>query len=510
MEIAIIDIGSNTIRLVIYRIKSENIIKEIENIKVTARLHSYLDHRMYLNSEGQNILVETLGVFKEIISVHNVTSIKVVATAAIRKAKNQEETLKMVRDKIGFSIKILSGQKEAYYGFLGVSNAVNLENGILIDLGGGSVEITQFIKRKIVHCHSFPFGVITLNEQFVKNKVPTSQELENISTYLQSNFKQIEWLINCELPIIGIGGSARNIAEIDQAIKSYPIHSTHQYEMNVNDILLVKRQLTGLPFEELQGVAGLSKERSDIIIPAIEVFLSIYSIVNAPIFLLSQKGIRDGILYEQIKENHTIENDHDVLQRIFYQIAMEYGIDLEKRKMVYDTTGLIFSSIRETGIADVKENDLNDLGCASYCYGIGEIIAKDSACAHTFYILANKNVDRLSHRDRIKIALLASYQSRTSFKNNIKPFKEWFTKNDREKLRFLGAILKLSYTLNNTKRAIVQDVRFIKGKDYVNLEIYCNKSWKVEQNEAEKQIKHLENALGLKINLNFKLINQNK
>lgn len=108
---------------------------------------------------------------------------------------------------------------------------------------------------------------------------------------------------------------------------------------------------------------------------------------------------------------------------------------------------------------------MEDLRCTSCYYGLGDIIARDPAEAHTFYILSNKNIDRLSHRNRIKIALLAFYQSKKTFKNQVKPFKEWFTKNERAKLRLPGIILKIASVLNRTKREIVQDVRFIKDKN---------------------------------------------
>lgn len=506
-KLAIIDIGSNTIRLAIYLHKEENVLKEVENIKVSARLQNYLNYEQILTSEGLRILKDTLKVFKEIVSLHNGTLIKVVATAAIRQAKNKEEIKKSIREEIGLSVEILSGEKEAYYGFLGIINSTWIQDGITIDIGGGSTEITKFINRKMVHSHSYPFGALTLKQQFIKDKVPTSDEMSNLSAFLQSKFLECDWLKNCRLPIVGIGGSARNLGKIDQAIKSYPIDSIHQYEMNLKDILTVKEKLTSLSFSELQNVEGLSKERADIIIPAIEVFLTIYQVVNAPFFQFSQKGIREGILFDEIRNDIVNEhNNQHLLEKNLRQLAIEYEIDLEKRYAVMNTVKMFLDSIRKTRIFEVNENDIQDLRCASFIYNVGEFIERDSASRHTFYILSTSNINGVSHRDRIKIALLASYHSKATFKQNIQPFKEWFTKQDRQKLRVLGAILKFSFILNSTKRQIVQDIRFIEGKDHIQLEFYCNKSWQLEQQEAEKQIKHLENALGKKINLDFKLL----
>ncbi|MDI3312280.1 MAG: Ppx/GppA family phosphatase [Thermoanaerobacterium sp.] len=508
-RIAIIDIGSNTIRLVIYRYNDKNIFKEIENIKVPARLQNYLNHEQRITSEGLNILIDSLRVFKEIVSLHKVETMKIVATAAIREAKNRDEIKQLVSEKIGLSVEILSGEREAYYGFQGVINATNIQNGITIDIGGGSTEITKFLHRKIVRYHSFSFGVISLHRQFIKDKIPTNEELSNLSSFLNSEFMKIDWLKNCKLPIIGIGGSARNLGRIDQGMKDYPMESIHLYEMNLKDILTVKEKLASLSFEELQNVAGLSKERADIILLAIEVFQLLYRIVNAPFFQLSQKGIRDGILYDEIKE-HSGSKDkfQHPIEKTFHQLALEYDVDLEKREMITKTAMMLFDAIRKTGIAELNENDLQDLRYASYIYNIGEYIEKSSASQHTFYILSNRNMDGLAHRDRIKIALLASYSSKTAYKHNVEPFKEWFTKQERQTLMVLGSIIKFAFHLNSSKRAIVQDVRFLidKGKNNIRLELYCNKSWQVEKLEVEKQIKHLEHALGKNIILDFNLI----
>lgn len=480
-------------------------IKEIENIKISARLQNYINPKQELNHEGMNVLLEALMVFKEIISQHKVSSSITVATAAIRQAKNHDEIKKRIYDEIGFSIKILSGEEEAFYGFLGVIRATDINDGITIDLGGGSIEITQFLNRKMVRFHSFPIGVLTLNQHFVKNKIPTSDEISNIANYLESKFQELEWLNNCRLPIIGIGGSARNVGEIDQAIKNYPLPSIHRYELNLRDILMVKATLQSLSFQELQKVEGLSKERADIIFPAIEVFQSIYRIVNAPFFQLSEKGIRDGILFDAIKEHNLSEKDfHQNLEKNLQEIALEFDIDLEKRVQQFNTVRKLFNSLMQTGIVDVDDMDLNELRLASCLYNLGEFFEKDSVGPHTFYLISNQSLDGFSHKNKIKIALLASYQSKDSFKNFVRPFKDWFTKKERQKLRLLGSLLKLAFALNRTKRDIIQDAKFHEDEDFLHLELYCNKSWKVEQQEADKQIRHLEKSLGKTILLHFK------
>ncbi|WP_233522609.1 Ppx/GppA phosphatase family protein [Peribacillus glennii] len=506
-KIAVIDIGSNTIRLVIYRIKAAGGIKQIENMKVSARLQNHLDDRQFLSPEGIHILLEALRVFREIISLHKAASVKVFATAAIRKAKNRQEIKQKVKREIGLTINVLSGQKEAYFGFLGIIQSTNLDEGITIDIGGGSTEITRFLHKKIVNSHSFPFGALSLKKEFIKGQLPEADELRELSSFLYRNFQEVEWLSNCRLPIIGIGGNARNVGTIEQAMKNYPLGSVHLYEMGLKDILNVKEKLGSLPFQDLKGVEGLSRERADIILPALEVFLSLYRSASAPFFQLSQKGIRDGIIIDALNRKNHKQDQLDPVDQSLHELAADYDMNVGKKELIVTTAAKLFGLFRKEGIADVSDGDLQDLKRAGYVYNLGEFIDSESVSQHTFYLLLNRNIDGLPHRERIKIALLASYHSKASFKQNMKPFKEWFSEQDRQKMKFLGSLLKFSSAVNCTGRSIFRDIQLYMRNDEVHLELYCNGSWLVEQQEAEKHMKHLENALGKNISLKFSMQN---
>src|SRR5699024_8740607 len=130
----------------------------------------------------------------------------------------------------------------------------------------------------------------------------TKNELKQLREYLAKQFNKLTWLRDKEVSLIGIGGSARNLVQIDQNVKEYPLAGLHQYQMFDTDIKRVSNYLTSLKPEKLQKVEGLSKDRADIIIPAIEVFHSLYQIIQADSFVLSRKGLRDGVFYEQLSK----------------------------------------------------------------------------------------------------------------------------------------------------------------------------------------------------------------
>ena len=143
-QLAVIDIGSNSVRLVINQIGPKRGYKELHNFKSVARLSAHIDEKGYLTNEGLNTLIVTLNRFKAILHSYPVDKVNIVATAAIRNAKNQQEIVKFISDRVGFEVRVLSEYEEAYYGYFAVINSTSLKNGVTIDIGGGSTEITLF------------------------------------------------------------------------------------------------------------------------------------------------------------------------------------------------------------------------------------------------------------------------------------------------------------------------------------------------------------------------------
>ena len=161
LKTAIIDIGSNTIRLVMYQYDKDEGLHEFGNIKTVARLRTYLLPSGEMNEEGISKLSETLMSFKQILEDYNVTDIHAVATAAVRQASNNEQIVQKMKQDSGIEITILSEEEEAYFGFLAVVNTMDTPSAVTIDIGGGSTEITLFKNKKLIKTHSFPFGTVS-------------------------------------------------------------------------------------------------------------------------------------------------------------------------------------------------------------------------------------------------------------------------------------------------------------------------------------------------------------
>lgn len=505
---AVIDIGSNTIRLVIYENPSiGNHFKEIENIKRAARLRNYLNDQHCLTNEGITLLIETLLRFQRLLDLHGIKEVICVATAAIRQANNKETIAKTIQEKTGLTINILSEYEEAYYGYLSVIHSIDLSEGITIDMGGGSTELTYFRDRKLVHFISLPFGSLSLRSQFIKGDTADEADLLQIRHYLHSQFEKIPWILEKKVPVIAMGGSARNAARIHQSLIQYPLAGIHQYEMNVTDLGVVEERLKQISFEDLQNLDGLSKDRADTILPALEVFKLVCGLSNSSKFILSRKGLRDGVLLSRRK---LAEEDFAALiDSNIQELRQDYHIDFKKGNHLKKTAAMIFQQVKAVkGIGDnLSTLDLTLLKRGAYLFHLGKYI-NDESSSYTYYLLANRTIAGLSHKERVKLALVASYKGKGAFRQYIEPFKNWFSKEERKKLCLLGAILKLSHSLNTLERDIVHDIKITPNGDFWAMNIECHDHYEPEQYQLERQKKHIEKLLKIKLVPEFHLVNE--
>lgn len=502
---AIIDIGSNTIRLVLYSYNKNEGLKEFGNIKTVARLRTYLLPNGEMSEEGIQLLAETLKSFRLILADYDVTDVKAAATAAVRQAINNEQIITRMKDETGILIDILTEEEEAYYGFIAVAHSMDTPSAVTIDIGGGSTEITLFINKKLQKTISFPFGTVSLKQKFVSGTVINKSEREKLRSFLKEQFASLKWIVDVGLPVIAIGGSARNIAQVHQQKIGYPLSGVHQYEMTLSDLQQLRDYLTEFSYDNLRQLDGLSSDRADIIVPAMEVFMALLSTVKSNSFLISKKGLREGLIISRVlQDNPHAYDKYNVFEESGRQLALAYGRTEEEVQTLESLTEQLYKGCINLKLFEYSEVDLELLKKAAKVYGIGEYIELDSSSQHTFYLISNQSIPGLSHLNRIKLALLASYKNRDYFLRFARPFDSWISKEEFKKLRDFGAILKFVYALNMTKRNVVKNIAIEKVNNQFHIEVHASERAIAEMAQAEKQKKHIERVFKGEVKLKFK------
>ncbi|MBM7097074.1 Ppx/GppA family phosphatase [Bacillus sp. H-16] len=502
-QTAIIDLGSNSIRLVIFEINEDRCYREIQNLKVVARLSSHIMNDGSLSNKGMNIIKETLDRFCSVLDRYNVSEIRGVATAAVRNASNRPEIEKLLKGYTEMTFDVISEKEEACYGYLAVVNSTDISTGITVDIGGGSTEITIFKDRKLKHYHSFPFGALTLKQNFLEGDSPLPSETKKLSRFLLQSFDSLPWLKEAAGPVIGIGGSARNLALVHQHSIDYPLSGLHQFEMTLKDVVSVYERLESMTLKKRQQVDGLSKDRADIILPAIVVIQTLIEYTGSQQYVVSSKGLREGVFFETLLKEIGIETFPNVTEESFYQLSRNYNLDYDHQKRISVLATYLAHTLKEHTGEPASHEDIHLLQLAARVFYIGESIHPESRSQHTFYLLTNQSIHGLSHGKRLGVALLASFRNRSLLNQYATPFRHWIKEDEFSRYEKLGAILRLAYGLDRSKQGSVEKVLLAPSdsKDVLHLKLEKRKEAYFEEFHAQKYKKHVERAFGIKIDI---------
>lgn len=504
-RLGLIDIGSNTIRLVIFEFDHDTGLNEILNIKTPARLSQYLDDDLAMTDDGIQVLKETLHSFKYVAKQFEVEQLHPIATAAIRQSTNRKNIVKYIKKQLDISIQIISESEEAFYGFYAIAHTTGIDNGISVDIGGGSTEVTLFEDKELKESHSFPFGVVTLNRKFFDGKDHNDKSaIKDMEKYLAKQFKQLDWLDDQEVALVGIGGSARNVARIHQSAHDYPIGGVHNYTMTEESIHEVFNLIKKSSRDDLKDLDGLSRDRVDIILPAVSVFKTLYKQIDAKQFTFSRKGLREGYIMKIINERYPNEFDKSEIRRdALRHLANEYGVEEANAYQRMKLAQSILSQVLNFSKLEISNDEQQLFEEAAYLYYLGSFIDSDSSSPHTYYLIANSMIDGFKHHDRVKLALLASFKNKSLLKFYSHETK-WLSSKDLEHLQALGGFIKFANALNISHTNAVNKVKLEEtdDKDYT-LYVYYQGEPIAEKYQAHRQKKHIEKWLKGKLSIVF-------
>lgn len=503
-RIGLIDIGSNTIRLVIFEFDKKTGLDEVLNIKTPARLSQYLTNDLTMTQEGIEVLTTTLSSFKRVSDKFATDELHPIATAAIRQSTNRDDIIKHIEQQLNITMRIIPEESEAFYGYYAITHTTNISDGISVDIGGGSTEVTLFKDKQLKAAHSFPFGVVTLTKKFFSDKPHNDKHaIKDMEKFLIKQFIQLDWLNDAQVALVGVGGSARNVARIHQSAHDYPIGGVHNYSMSAKDVEEVFSLIKKSSRDELKDVDGLSGDRIDIILPAVAVFKNLFTKINATQFTFSRKGLREGYVMHLISEQFPDQfNKENIRQDALYHLANEYKIEEKSAKQRVKLALSLLNQLIETKHLDISKTDKRLFAEGSYLYYLGSFINADSSSPHTYYIIANSMIEGFTHQERVKLALLASFKNKSLMKFYSHETK-WLVQDELDTIQSLGGIIKFINALNISQTNVVDRIYLKKEKGDYTLYVFYEGEPVAEEYQANRQKKHIEKILKDKLSINF-------
>ena len=222
-KLGIIDLGSNTARLVIVDMFADGHYMVVDELKASVRLGQDMDRDGFLKPQRIAETIKTLKMFKRLCDASGVDRIIAVGTAAVRRAKNQRSFLDEIQVSCNITIRVLSEEEEALLVYRGVINSMDIPKGLILEIGGGSTKIIYYNRRNVLGFASLPFGAVTLTDLFASDATPQEAALHT-EEFFTEQLKKIPWLseVDPETQMIGVGGSFRNLFKISKLVNKNP------------------------------------------------------------------------------------------------------------------------------------------------------------------------------------------------------------------------------------------------------------------------------------------------
>jgi len=404
---AVIDIGSNSARMAVFRKTSRfgfYLLRE-EKSKVRISEGAY-EHNGELQDFAINRAINALKEFLLIAKSLKARKILCVATSAVRDAPNRAEFINRVKKELGLKIKVIDGDKEAFFGGVAAANLLYEKNGVTIDIGGGSTEFAKIVNKKVEETISLKLGTVRLKELFFDKG-----DIESARKYIKKELNKLGTIFDSK-KVFGIGGTIRALSQVIMKKIEYPIDILHGFTYEVKEEIKFLEKIIKMSDEELLKI-GVKPERLDVIRPGTLIFIEALKYLKAKEVITSGVGVREGVFLTDLLRHDNFHFPHNFNPSVRTIIDV-YQID---RKIASYETKIaleVFDLLKD-------EFKLNDKYKMHLTYAIklsraGELVDFYEAHKHTDYILLNSLHYGFRHCDRLLISKIIRFHKRKKIK----------------------------------------------------------------------------------------------
>jgi len=496
-KIAIIDVGSNSARLVITQIYSSGANNMVYNQKEALRLSQKINKNGELTEEAFTVTLDCMRSFASMCKLFDAHRIIAVATAAIRNAVNGKKLVDVVKKETGISLEIISGKTEAYMSYLGVINTIAVKDAVIFDLGGGSTEIVLVKNRKMVQSISLPIGCVNLTSQLgIKNKMSPATAAKLKKT-IAAQLAKAPWLKACGLPMIGVGGTARSVGKIDQKRIKYYTPKIHNYQFAVQSFKNTFKYMQGTTLAERKQIAGLSADRADIIVAGSAIIKALADCTKAKKLIISGCGLREGLFMEYLTHNTTLPLIvKDILLSSTERALNLYGPDIEHSHVVAKFALTLFDAWFPLHQLDASWRRL--LNTAALLHDVGITINYYSHARHSGYMIENSRIFGVTHMELVHAAIMAAWHNGVSrgYMRN-KQYRDLLTETDMLRIAKGALLISLAEALDYSQTQVIHSIKASIGTKGAILTISSPMVPSIELHQLKQVSKWFKKAMGV-------------
>ena len=444
-HIAILDIGSSSITMDVFCIQDKS-YTHISHSSAVTSLSTGITRDGVITDTAIEKTAIVLQRFMNEISVHDDCDIFGVATAVFRQAKNGKDVIKTFKKILGkrAEIGIISGEKEAYYTYLGVVNNTHLTDFVILDVGGASSEITLVKNRKQAHSASLDIGSNTITEKNFPQDFVLSSNLSEAEVSVKEEFDKIPWFNECNnLPIIAVGSSFRELASVVIKKRISSEVPLQNFEVSKHDFNFVYKKIAKLPEYERITKLGINRKLAHRILGGLVPFNVLLKALGGNRIIYNESGLRVGFFNEIFS---AIVGDDtpivaDVLGSSITSLQTKYNVNITHARTVNETALKIYDELFEIHKYGIKYRNILEI--ASQLHDIGEYISVSNHHKHSYYIIKESNIAGLSVVDKMLAASVASGHRKPKFYTRYIELRKILNKNLYNTIKNLSAILSL-------------------------------------------------------------------
>ena len=297
MIYAVIDIGSNTVRLSVFKISGDK-VTNLFNEKEQASLKTYVNNGV-LSEKGIQRLIETLRTFKAVVdNFGDIDELHPFATATIRDAANRTEILSRVKEELDLDIEIISGEEEAKLAFIGASSSIEVSRGVLTDIGGGSSEVVIIDQNKVIKSTSLSIGSLSAFNDYVSSLFVNKNEKKNIDTEVKSLLESNKMYREDHDLLCAVGGTARATLKFYNDYYDEANYNTVMDASKLND--MIKEVIDREPRDILDAILAVKPDRVHTLLPGMIILNRLSKYFYCDTINISQTGVREGYVYNKL------------------------------------------------------------------------------------------------------------------------------------------------------------------------------------------------------------------
>jgi exopolyphosphatase / guanosine-5'-triphosphate,3'-diphosphate pyrophosphatase len=456
--IAIIDIGSNSVRLVAY----EGLTRSptpIFNEKVLCGLGRGVTSTGRLADDAMKTALAALARFKVLCDTMGIREVKVMATAAERDASNGPAFLEQCAAVIGHKVELISGKREAKLAAFGVLSGIHKPDGVVGDLGGGSLELIEVRGSRLGAGVTVPLGGLALQDRSGGN-------LKKAARIVKETLEDLPQLKATRgRAFYAVGGTWRALARLHMKQRGYPLHVMHNYEIPARDAAEFARLVERVEADTLESIETVASARRPLLAYGALVLEQIIKTARPDTVIVSALGVREGLLYEMLDDE---TRQHDPLLaaardlNVLRSRSPQHGEEL----IAWTDRFMASSGIDETG----EERRLRHAACL--LADIGWRAHPDYRGEQSLNIIAHAAFVGVDHPGRAYLALAVAYRHMGLSDDEVSPrLRELASIRLIDRARLLGGALRVAYLISASNPGVLKRTPLLCGQDGLKLEL---------------------------------------